>query len=87
MNLAMRIAALLAVLPVAAAHAAGPFDGTFRPNHDSAVDWDCTSIGMYRGAMSIRDNVLRGTEWGCELTDPVRVNGMNAVLLQRHVRS
>ena len=80
MNHAMRVAAFLAVLPSAAAYAAGPFDGTFRPNHDSTIHWDCTSIGQDGGAMSIRGNELVGTEWGCLLTDPVRVRGMNALL-------
>ena len=80
MNCVMRYAALLAAIPFAAAHAAGPFEGVFRPNHDSAAHWNCTDIGMANGAISIQDNVLIATETYCELTDPVRVNGMNAVL-------
>ena len=80
MNSVKRYFAFLAVLPFAAASAAGPFDGTYRPNYDFAVSWNCTSIGMDGGALAIQGQELFGVENRCELTDPVRVNGMNAIL-------
>ena len=79
----MQYAALLAALPLAAAYAAGPFDGIFWPYDDSERS-ECTSVhaGDPGGpnVMVIRNNELIGLEWACQLTEPVRVNGMNAVL-------
>ncbi len=80
MNSVKRCFALLAVLPFAVASAAGPFDGIYRPNHDFAVSWDCTSIGMDGGALAIQGQELFGVENRCELTEPVRIKGMNAIL-------
>ena len=76
----MPCALLCFVLSFAAANAAGPFDGTYRPNYDFAVSWNCTDIGMDGGALAIRDHELFGVESLCRLTEPVRVNGMNAIL-------
>ncbi len=81
MHLATRLAALLAALPFAAAHAAGPFDGIFLPGDSRRSE--CT--GAFAGdpggpnVIVIRDSELIGLDRGCRLTDPVRVNGMNAV--------
>ena len=80
MNSVKRYFALFAVLPFATTSAAGPFDGIYRPNYDSTAHWNCTDIGADSGAMAIQGNVLFETESNCILTDPVRVNGMNAVL-------
>lgn len=73
-------ALLCFILSFAAANAAGPFDGTYRPNYDFAVSWNCTDLGMDGGALAIRDHELIGVENLCRLTEPVRVNGMNAIL-------
>ena len=75
-----RYLAFLVALPFAAANAAGPFDGVYRPNYDDFVSWNCTSIGVDGGALAIQDNALIGVENYCELTDPVQVNGMDAIL-------
>ena len=80
MKTVMQYAALLVVLPLSAANAAGPFDGIYRPNYDFAANWNCTDIGADHGAMAIQGNVLIETESGCTLADPIRVNGMNAIL-------
>ena len=75
-----RYSVLLVVLPYAAANATGPFDGVYRPNYGFAVSWNCTDVGTDGGALAIHDNALIGVENYCELTDPVQVNGMNAIL-------
>lgn len=58
--------------------AAGPFDGLYRP--DGADTWDCTSVGSDGGALAVQDGVYYGVESACQLTNPVAVNGMSAVL-------
>ena len=57
---------------------AGPFDGLYRP--EGATTWDCTSVGSDGGALAVRDDVFYGVENACQLTNPVAVNGMSAVL-------
>jgi hypothetical protein len=42
--------------------------------------WDCQSIGSDGGALAVRDGVFYGVENACQLTNPVEVNGMSAVL-------
>ena len=79
MNTVVRFVVPIAALPFAAAMA-GPFDGIYRPNYDFAANWNCTDIGMDGGALAIQDHELFGVENYCELTDPVRVKGMNAIL-------
>ena len=76
----VQYALLCFILSLAAANAAGPFDGTYRPNYDFAVSWNCTDIGTDGGALAIRDHELFGVESYCRLTEPVRVNGMHAIL-------
>ena len=80
MNFAIRHLILLAALLVSAASAAGPFDGIYRPNYEFAAHWNCTDIGADGGAFAIQDHEFFGLEHNCDLTDPVRVNGMNAIL-------
>ena len=67
---------LLSAMPVAA----GPFDGLYRPDQPWAEGWDCTSVGSDGGALAVRDGAFYGVENTCELTNPVEVNGMSAVL-------
>ena len=80
MNFVTRYLAFFVVLPFTAASAAGPFDDICRPNRDFAVSWNCTDIGMDGGAPATRGQEFFGVENHCELTDPVRVNGMSAIL-------
>ena len=53
------------------------FDGLYRP---AGSTWDCQSVGSDGGALAVRDGVLYGVESACSLTNPTRVNGMNAML-------
>ena len=55
---------------------AGPFDGLYR----AGEGWDCQSVGSDGGALAVRDGVFYGVESACQLTNPVAVNGMSAVL-------
>jgi hypothetical protein len=71
-----QIALALVLLPLPVA--AGPFDGVYRP--DGMEGWDCQSIGSDGGALAVRDGVFYGVENACQLTNPVEVNGMSAVL-------
>lgn len=71
--------ALTLVLTVLALPAsAGPFDGLYYP--DGTEGWDCRSVGSDGGALAVREGVFHGVESACQLTNPVEVNGMSAVL-------
>jgi hypothetical protein len=72
----------LALLPLVLAlpAVAGPFDGVYRPDQPWAEGWDCKSVGSDGGALAVRDGVFYGVENACQLTNPVEVNGMSAVL-------
>jgi len=72
----------LALLPLVLAlpAVAGPFDGVYRPDQPWAEGWDCKSVGSDGGALAVRDGVFYGVENACQLTNPVEVNGMTAVL-------
>lgn len=79
---AIRRTALLtaALLALALPAAAGPFDGTYYPGIAMPGSWDCKSLGMDGGALSIGGDTLIGVENSCALTDPVEVRDMHAVL-------
>lgn len=72
------LALVLTVLALPAA--ADPFDGLYRPDEPWAEGWDCQSVGSDGGALAVRDGVFYGVESACQLTNPVEVNGMSAVL-------
>jgi hypothetical protein len=72
----MRVLAVLCGLAAMPA-AAQSFDGLYRP---LGSDWDCQSVGSDGGAMAVQDGVFYGVENACKLTNPTRVNGMNAML-------
>ena len=72
----MRLVLALALVPFAAL--ADGFDGIYRP--EGLGGWDCRSIGSDGGALAVRDGVFYGVESACQLTNPVAVNGMSAVL-------
>lgn len=55
---------------------AGEFDGVYRLNKH----WDCTSVGLDGGAVSVTGNKYRGVEEECTLSNPTRVRGIDAVL-------
>lgn len=59
---------------------ATPYDGIYRPNYDFADSWDCRSVGQDGGALAIEADRLLGVENTCQLTAPVEVRDMNAVL-------
>lgn len=70
----MRLAAVLALLPVAVA--AGPFDGVYR----QAANADCANIGVDGGALRIEEGIFYGVDVECRMTQPVDVLQMNATL-------
>jgi hypothetical protein len=72
----MRFIAVLAGLAGMPAFAQS-FDGLYRPLGSS---WDCQSVGAEGGALAVQDGMFYGVENACKLTNPTRVNGMNAVL-------
>jgi len=74
-----RLTALFALL-VASPALGTPFEGLYRPNYDFASSWDCATVGMEGGAVAVEGDVLHGVGNACQLTDPVEVRGMNAVL-------
>lgn len=59
---------------------AGPYDGLYRPDYPEYEGRDCVSVGSDGGALALRDDILYGVESQCQLTNPVAVNGMDAVL-------
>lgn len=72
------VVAMSAVLSTAAI--AGPFDGIYRPNSDTAGIWDCQIIGADGGAFAIFGDELFGLENQCKLANPVNITGMDAIL-------
>lgn len=77
----MRRAVILSALALISAPAlAGPYDGLYRPDSPEYEGWDCTSVGSDGGALAVKDGVFHGVESACELTNPVEVNGMSAML-------
>lgn len=60
--------------------AAGPFDGLYSPKMLEGEAWDCKSVGMDGGALSIKDDVFEGVESQCKLTNPRQFDGFDAVL-------
>jgi len=74
----LRVAFL--TLVVAAPVSAGPFDGLYRPDQPWAEGWDCKSVGQDGGALAVDGDVLHGVENSCQLSNPVPVTGMDAIL-------
>ena len=70
----MRLAAILALLPVAAM--AGPFDGTYK----QVANADCANVGVDGGALKIEDGIFYGVELECRMSNPVDVLQMDATL-------
>ncbi|MBO6853033.1 MAG: hypothetical protein JJ872_04625 [Marivivens sp.] len=66
----------IAIMLAPAALLAGPFDGIFR----QAANAECGLVGVDGGALEIRDNVFHGVESRCEMTRPVNVDRMDAIL-------
>ncbi len=75
----MRITSLCTALFLTGQAAiAGGFDGLYHPA--GSTGWDCRTIGADMGALAIRDGRLEGVENSCEMTNPVSVRDMAAVL-------
>jgi hypothetical protein len=70
----MRLAAVLALVPVRAA--ATPYDGTYRQNANA----ECALVGVDGGALKIEDGIFYGVEMECRMTRPVQVVDMDATL-------
>jgi hypothetical protein len=64
------------LLCLATTASAAGFDGEYR----AAPDWDCQRVGEPGGAISLRDNRLRGIDSTCHIVDQRRVSGMSAVI-------
>lgn len=73
--------AILMVLG-ASAVAQSQFDGMYRPVGEVYEAWACTqdSVGRDGGAMAVKDGVFYGIESSCDLTNPVNVRDMEAML-------
>lgn len=71
--------ALVASMLIAASVNATPFDGLYKSVHGT---WTCTpeDIGLDGGSLGIQSNFLYGLESECELKNPTKVRGMDAVL-------
>ena len=81
----MRIVALPVALPVALVAAttgqAGPFDGLYVPRGERGSYWDRVYNGQVAGAIWIEDDRYHPIEDPiCELTNPVKIRNMPAVL-------
>lgn len=70
---------LVAVLATGAANAT-PYDGLYRPDAAWADYWNCKTIGLDGGAMSIAGNIYTAVENQCTLTNPTAIRGMDATL-------
>ncbi len=83
---------LAALLCLAAAQTAAAqtdqFDGLYRPSGEMFAGWTCRadSVGMDGGAVAIRNGQMFGVESLCDLTNPVEVRDMNAVLYDKLCR-
>jgi hypothetical protein len=62
------------------AQTSNPFGGLYKPRGAEFANWDCETVGQDGGAISINGYEMRGVESFCSLTNPVRVNGMSAML-------
>jgi hypothetical protein len=74
------VSVLIAMTGLAAPGFAGPFDGVYRPDQPWAENWDCVSVGSDGGALAIEGGIFKGVESQCQLTNPVPVTGMDAIL-------
>lgn len=67
---------LVVAVCLATTAAAAEFDGVYK----QAADSDCSLVGVDGGALKIAENTFHGVESTCEMTEPVNVNEMKAVL-------
>lgn len=66
----------LAVLPVCLW--SSPFDGVYRQTANA----DCGLIGVDGGSLKIEGEIFYGVEMQCFMTNPVEIDGMQAMLYQ-----
>ncbi len=72
----MRGAATAAVLLLAGAAGATPYDGIYR----QAANADCGLVGVDGGSIELRDGIFYGVESQCVMARPVNVVDMDATL-------
>jgi hypothetical protein len=76
----IRFATVMAVLLATGTANATPYDGLYRPDAAWADYWNCKTIGLDGGAMSIAGNVFTAVENQCTLTNPTAIRDMDATL-------
>lgn len=70
------LAAALCALVLPVAVLAGPYDGVFK----QVANADCGLVGLDGGSVEIKDNIFRGVDVDCDMSDPVNVVNMDATL-------
>lgn len=63
------------------------FEGLYRPIGPDLASWTCTDIGTAGGAVGFAGTALIGVRTRCELSNPVRIRGMDAFLFDAQCRS
>ncbi|MEP3199178.1 MAG: hypothetical protein ABJO57_14975 [Lentilitoribacter sp.] len=48
------------------------FEGLYYPPGDTTGSWTCSAdnLGEYGGALGIKNDIIHGTEWSCQLSSP-----------------
>lgn len=67
---------LVVAVCLASTAAAAEFEGIYK----QAADSDCSLVGVDGGALQISGSTFHGVDSTCEMTEPVNVNEMKAVL-------
>lgn len=70
----LRLGAAVFFLP--AMLAASPFDGVYKQTANS----ECALVGVDGGSLKIDNEIFYGVEVECRMTNPVEIEGMNAML-------
>lgn len=56
------------------------FDGIYKPRGAEFSNWNCKNIGEDGGAVAVKNGEIWGVESLCQLSKPLPINGMDAVL-------
>ncbi len=75
-----RFAPFIALFVATGVANATPYDGLYRPDAQWAETWDCKTIGLDGGAMSIAGDIYTSVENQCTLTKPTAIRDMDATL-------
>jgi hypothetical protein len=70
----LRFGAAFTLVPLAVA--ASPFDGVYKQTANA----ECALVGVDGGSLKIENEIFYGVEVECRMTNPVEIEGMNAVL-------